>query len=241
MPLKIIRRPACTSHSDSAAPAQTSGAARKPRLKARIISLLGYLVILAVGKTLRWRVIGWDRLESVYRAGKKPIMVFWHGRIFMASYYFRNRGIVVMTSLHRDGDYIAGVIRSLGYEAARGSSSRGSVGATKEALESLRKGRDIGFAIDGPRGPRHVAKRGPTYIAWKSGHPVLPFNVSAKRKWKLKSWDHFQIPVPFSRALVEIGEPIYVDANVPKEKLEEYDRRVQEALDKLVANNRRRE
>ena len=162
-------------------------------------------------------------------------MVFWHGRIFMASYYFRNRGIVVMTSRHRDGDYIAEVIQRLGYEAARGSSSRGSLGATREALAALRSGKDVGFAIDGPRGPRYVAKRGPTYIAWKSGHPILPFNVSVKRKWKLKSWDHFQIPWPFSRAHVEIGEPIYIDADFPKERLTEYDRRVQEALDELRA------
>ncbi|MDR0310248.1 MAG: lysophospholipid acyltransferase family protein [Acidobacteriota bacterium] len=205
------------------------------RLKTHIISLLGYWLILCVGKTLRWRVEGWDRLESVYRAEKNPIMVFWHGRIFVASYFFRNRGIVVMTSRHRDGDYIAGVIRRLGYHAARGSSSRGSVGATREALEALRNGRDIGFAIDGPRGPRHVVKRGPIYIAWKSGHPVLPFNVSAERKWTLKSWDHFEIPVPFSRARVEIGEPVYVNAGIPKERLEEYDRRVQESLDELSA------
>jgi lysophospholipid acyltransferase (LPLAT)-like uncharacterized protein len=203
------------------------------RLKTHIISLLGYLFILGIGKTLRWHVIGWERLESVYRAGKNPIMVFWHGRIFMASYYFRNRGIVVMTSRHRDGDKIAGVIRRLGYEAARGSSSRGSIGATREALEAVRSGKDIGFAIDGPRGPRYVAKRGPTYIAWKSGHPVLPFNISVERKWKLKSWDHFQIPKPFSRARVEIGEPIYIDADVPKERLAEYDGQIQESLDKL--------
>jgi len=163
-------------------------------------------------------------------------MVFWHGRIFTASYYFRNRGIVVMTSRHRDGDYIAEVIRRLGYEAARGSSSRGSIGATREALEAVRDGKDIGFAIDGPRGPRYVAKRGPTYIAWKSGCPILPFNVSVKRKWRLKSWDHFQIPKPFSRALVEIGEPIYIDAGVPKNRLAEYDRQVQEALDALCAD-----
>jgi len=204
------------------------------RLKTRVISWLGYLIILGVGKTLRWRVIGWDRLESVYRAGNNPIMVFWHGRIFMASYYFRNRGIVVMTSRHRDGDYIAEVIRRLGYEAARGSSSRGSLGATREALEALRNGKDLGFAIDGPRGPRYVVKRGPTYVAWKSGHPILPFTVSVKRKWKLKSWDHFQVPMPFSRARVEIGEPVYIDAGIPKERLAEYDGRVQEALDELL-------
>ena len=207
---------------------------RLKQLKTRIISLLGYLVILGVGKTLRWRVKGWNRLESVYRAGKKPIMVFWHGRIFMASYYFRNCGIVVMTSRHRDGDYIAEVIRLLGYETARGSSSRGSLSATREALEAVRNGKAIGFAIDGPRGPRYLVKRGPTYLAWKSGHPILPFNISVKRKWKLKSWDHFQIPMPFSRACVEIGEPIYINTDIPKERLDEYDDLVQAALDSII-------
>ena len=207
-------------------------------LKARLISSLGYWIIVGICKTLRWRVVGWDRLEYVYYTGKNPIMVFWHDRIFTASYYFRNRGIVVMTSMHRDGEYISEVIRRLGYKAARGSSSRGSIGATRMAIKALQKGTDIGFAIDGPRGPRHVAKRGPTYIAWKSGHPVLPFNISLMRKWKLKSWDHFQIPVPFSRALVEIGVPIYIDADIPKNSLMEYDRQVQESLDKLVENGR---
>ena len=204
------------------------------RLKSHVVSLLGYWIILGVGKTLRWRVIGWDRLESVYRAGKNPIMVFWHGRIFMASYYFRNRGIVVMTSRHQDGDYIAEVIQRLGYESARGSSSRGSLGATRDALEAVRNGKDIGLAVDGPRGPRYVAKRGPTYIAWKSGHPVLPFNISVTGKWKLKSWDRFQVPRPFSLARVEIGEPIYISGDIPKERLTEYDTRVQEALNELA-------
>ena len=209
------------------------------QLKARVISFLGYWIIVGVCKTLHWRVIGWENLESVYDAKKNPIMVFWHDRIFAASYYFRNRGIVVMTSMHRDGDYIAEVIRRLGYEAARGSSSRGSIGATREALEAMRNGKDIGFAIDGPRGPRHVVKRGPTYIAWKSGNPVLPFNVTVTKKLKMNSWDLFQIPCPFSRVRVEIGEPIYVDPDVPKEWLAEYDRQVQESLDKLVTKGRK--
>ena len=203
------------------------------RFKSRIISSLGYWIIRGVGGTLRWRVIGWDRLESVYQADQRPILAFWHGQIFMASYYFRNRGIVVMTSRHRDGDYIAEVIRRLGYEAVRGSSTRGGHGATREALTAVRGGKDIGFAIDGPRGPRYIAKRGATYIAWKSGHPVVPFSVSVGKKWTLNSWDHLQIPCPFSRALVEIGEPIHVDATATKEQLVEHDRQLQAALDNL--------
>lgn len=183
------------------------------RLKIRLISWLGYWVIRAVGATLRWETRDMHNLESVYASGKRAILAFWHGRIFLATYFFRRRGIVVMISHNRDGEYIARVIRRFGYGVARGSSSRGSHGATVEILRSLKTGKDAGFAMDGPRGPRYVSKPGAAYVASKSGFPVVPFNISVERKWVLRSWDHFMIPRPFSRALVVIGAPIYAPEN----------------------------
>jgi lysophospholipid acyltransferase (LPLAT)-like uncharacterized protein len=197
------------------------------------IAFLGYWIIRIVGSTLRWNVINWDILDSVYCSGKRLILAFWHGRIFMASYYFRNRGIVVMTSQNRDGEYIARVIRRFGYGVARGSSSRGSHSAIIETLHALKEGKDIGFTIDGPRGPRYIAKPGAVYMAWKSGNPIIPFNVSAEKKWVMQSWDHFQVPKPFSRAILLIGNPIYVDKSTSKENLGIYEKRVQLALDEL--------
>ena len=194
---------------------------------------LGYWIIRIVGISLRWQVVRWDTLDGVYSSGKRLILAFWHGRIFMASYYFRRRGVVVMTSQNRDGEYIARVIQRFGYGVARGSSSRGSQRAAIEALRALKGGNDIGFTIDGPRGPRYIAKPGAVYMAWKSGNPIIPFNISVERKWVMKSWDHFQIPKPFSRAIVLIGDPIYVDPNTPKGELEKYLNKVQIALDEL--------
>jgi lysophospholipid acyltransferase (LPLAT)-like uncharacterized protein len=182
---------------------------------------------------LRWEAIDFQNLESVRKAGRSSIMTFWHGRIFMATYYFRNRGIVVMTSQNRDGEYIARVIERFGYGAARGSSTRGSHGATVEALRSLNMGKDVGIAIDGPRGPRYVAKRGAAYLAQKSGCPVLPFCVSAERKWITHSWDHFQFPKPFSRAVVLIGKPIYVGRNCSEEEMHTLEAQIQNSLDEL--------
>lgn len=203
------------------------------RLKVSLVSTLGYWIIRIIGKSLRWQAVHWDALESVHKRGKRLILAFWHGRIFTASYYFRRRGIVVMTSRNRDGEFIARVIQRLGYEAARGSSSRGSLGAALEALRALKNGKDIGFTMDGPRGPRYVAKPGAAFMAWKSGNPVVPFHVAAEKKWTLRSWDHFQIPRPFSRALVLIGDPIYIDPATRKEEIAAYEARIQHELDAL--------
>lgn len=138
-----------------------------------------------------------------------------------------------MTSRNRDGDYIARVIKRFGYQPARGSSSRGSLGATIECLRGMKNGRDLGITIDGPRGPRYIAKPGAAYLARKSGNPVLPFNISVKKKWTLNSWDHFQIPQPFSRAVLVAGNPIYVDANATEEEIQAAEQEIQRSLDAL--------
>jgi lysophospholipid acyltransferase (LPLAT)-like uncharacterized protein len=203
------------------------------RFKIGLIPFLGYWAIRLIGATLRWEVEGLHCLDTIHAAGKQLILTFWHGRIFMATYYFRNRGIVVMTSQNRDGEYIARVIQRFGYKAARGSSSRGSHRATVECLLAMKNRRDLGLTIDGPRGPRYVAKPGAAYLAKKSGNPVIPFNVAVEKKWVMHSWDHFQIPKPFSRAVVLIGDPIYADAGISREQMQATETKIQSALDEL--------
>jgi lysophospholipid acyltransferase (LPLAT)-like uncharacterized protein len=203
------------------------------RFKITLISTLGYWIIRIIGGTLRWEVIDWQNLEQVHDAGKRWVLAFWHGRIFMATYYFRNKGIVVLTSQNRDGEYIARVIQRFGYGVARGSSTRGSHRAAVEALRALANGKDVGITMDGPRGPRYVAKRGAAFIARKSGNPVVPFSVSAEKKWVMRSWDQFQIPKPFSRAVVLIGNPIYIDAGAAEQDIRAIEERIQNSLDEL--------
>jgi lysophospholipid acyltransferase (LPLAT)-like uncharacterized protein len=204
------------------------------RIKISAISVLGYWIMRLIGATLRWQAVKIQTIEEARACGKRVIMTFWHGRIFTASYFFRDQGILVMTSRNRDGEYIARVIEKLGYQAARGSSSRGSHAATVECLRGMKEGKDIGLAIDGPRGPRYIAKPGAAYMARKSGNPVLPFSISLDRKWILKSWDHFQIPKPFSRAVVLAGDPVYVDANATTGEINAAEEKIQRALEELV-------
>ena len=198
-----------------------------------LICWLGYWVIRAVCSTLRWEYLGWEEEKSVHASGKQIVYAFWHGRMFLASYFFRNRGIVVMVSNNRDGEYIARVIERLGYGTARGSSSRGSRGATFEMLRALQSGRDCAVTGDGPRGPRYVAKPGAAYIAWKSGCPLMPFTASAQRKWVLPSWDHFIVPRPFSRALALMGKPIHIDSGAGEQEIHKAEAEIQRALEEL--------
>ena len=198
-----------------------------------IVSTVGYLIIRAIGITLRWQVEGWHHFLGIQANGKPMVFAFWHGRILASTYFWRNRGIVVMTSRSRDGDFIARVIELFGYGTARGSSSRGSHRAMAEMIRYLRRGTDVAFTMDGPRGPRYVAKTGALWLSAKTGNPILPFNITPRAKWVLPSWDHYQIPKPFTRALVSIGEPIYVPRDATEAERDEVQVRIQQSLDDL--------
>ena len=117
-----------------------------------------------------------------------------------------------MTSQSFDGEYIARFIQRFGYGAVRGSSTRGGVGAIVEMARLMRAGCTTAFTIDGPKGPRYVAKMGAVLLAKKSGHPILPVTMALERYWTTPSWDLFQIPKPFTRARVYVAPPIYVPA-----------------------------
>ena len=137
-------------------------------------------------------------------------MAFWHGRILSATYYFRRRGIVVITSENFDGEWIAGIIERFGYGTARGSTSRGARKALLQLTHDIAAGKPAGFTVDGPRGPARVAQPGAVWLAKATGHPVLPFHLEADRHWTLKSWDRTQIPKPCATVSIAMGEPFQV-------------------------------
>ena len=201
--------------------------------KSWLIGWIGYFVISIIGPTVRWQSEGDSHLDDIYKSGNRAIFTFWHGRIFPAAYYWRHRGIVVMTSMNRDGEAIARCIQRLGYGVARGSSSRGGFRALAQMAREIRRGRDAAFTIDGPRGPRYVAKQGPVLLARKTGAAVFCFHISMKHKIQLKSWDEFQIPLPFTKALVLKAEPIWAPENASEGCLRDLHQLMQATLDRL--------
>jgi len=210
-----------------------SAATKKDVFKAWFIGWTGFLIIHIIGRTIHWESEGDSHLDDIYKTGNRAIFTFWHGRIFPATYYWRRRGIVVMTSMNRDGEAIAQCIQRFGYGAARGSSSRGGFRALAEMARMIRAGRDAAFTIDGPRGPRYVAKQGPVLLAMKTGAAIFCFHISMKHKLQLKSWDEFQIPLPFTRALVLKAAPIWVPPNASEAELRDLHQQIQGTLDKL--------
>lgn len=205
---------------------------RKP-FRTALISWAGYWIIRLIGRTIRWESEGTEHLDAIHRAGRNAIFTFWHGRIVPATWYWRNRRIVVMTSLNRDGEIIAGCIKRHGYDAARGSSSRGGLRALAQMARAIGEGRDVAFTIDGPRGPRYVAKPGPAILARRTGAAVLCFHIALDRKVQLDSWDHFQIPLPFTRARMFIAPPIWVARESSEDAVRSAHGQIQRTLDGL--------
>jgi lysophospholipid acyltransferase (LPLAT)-like uncharacterized protein len=185
------------------------------RFQVAAIAALGYPLINLLGHTLRWRVEGLQHFETVIAGGRAPVMAFWHGRILSATFYFRRRGIVVMTSENFDGEWIARIIERFGYGTARGSTSRGGRRALLQLVRDIKEGKPAGFALDGPRGPARVAQPGAVWLAGAAGQPLLPFHLEASRYWELGSWDRTQIPKPFSTVTLVVGEPLVVPPDLP--------------------------
>jgi lysophospholipid acyltransferase (LPLAT)-like uncharacterized protein len=213
--------------------ADLSSYSAKKRFLIRAADLAFFLLIKVIGRTIRWQVDGWENWEAATREGQIPIYTFWHNRVFLATYFWQQRRIVVMTSQSFDGEYIARFIQRFGYGAARGSSTRGAVGAIIEMARLMRAGSPTAFTIDGPKGPRYVAKMGAVLLAKKTGQPILPFTITA-RHWEAKrSWDGFQVPLPFSRARVNLAPPMYVPADADESSLAAKRDQLQAALDEI--------
>jgi lysophospholipid acyltransferase (LPLAT)-like uncharacterized protein len=193
---------------------------RVKRLQAWAIASVGYRLVAMLGSTLRWRTEGLEHFDNLVESGRQPVMAFWHGRILPATYYFRRRGIVVITSENFDGEWIAGIIERFGYGTARGSTSRGGRRALLQLARDLAAGKPAGFTLDGPRGPARVAQPGAVWLAKATGHPVLPFHLEASRHWTLKSWDRTQIPKPFATVALVVGEPFTVPRDADDDVIE---------------------
>jgi hypothetical protein len=214
--------------------ADLSAYSLKQRLLIRLADWAFYLLIKIIGKTVKVEHEGAENYAAVERAGKLPIICFWHNRIFLGTYFHRNRRIVVITSQSFDGEYIARFIQRFGYGAVRGSSTRGGVGALVEMIRVMKNGFATSFSIDGPKGPRYVAKSGACLLAKKTGNPMLPFLVEAEKFWTIKSWDKLQIPKPFTRAKLFHAAPIYVASDASDAEIESKREELQKQLDELV-------
>jgi lysophospholipid acyltransferase (LPLAT)-like uncharacterized protein len=198
------------------------------------VSAVGPIFIFLLGKTLRIKRVGEENLNPIQKNQGQVIYAFWHGRMLILSYSHRWQKIHVLISQHRDGELIARIIQRLGFVSVRGSTTRGGTKAIFEMANKGASGYNIAITPDGPKGPKFKVQLGTVYIAQRSGMPIVPITNSAKSCWILPSWDGFLIPKPFSRAVIIIGEPIYVPLESTSQELEGKREEVEKKLVELT-------
>jgi lysophospholipid acyltransferase (LPLAT)-like uncharacterized protein len=200
-----------------------------------LISWSSYLAISLIGSTLRCS-ISWEEPPSPPGATyEKPVIYsFWHRAVFASAWLWRKLGFAVMVSRSFDGEYIARTIEKLGFAAVRGSSSRGGAQGLLGMRRQLELGNSVAFTIDGPRGPKDVAKPGPVLLSRGSGLPMAAFYVALSDAWVLKTWDAMLIPKPFAKALVRVSAKMRVPAEANAAEMEKFHGQLQAALERVT-------
>ena len=172
-------------------------------------------------------------MEQLRVPGGRAILAIWHETFPIAVYFLRNTGYHALASYSFDAEMGVRVLRRFGLFSVRGSSSHGGREAVINLQEALKHVPCVGFTLDGPRGPRRVAKAGIGVLSARAGVPVVPIAVAASPAWRLKSWDQMIVPKPGARIVAEFGEPIAAPRDDSPEEVERMRVRVEESLNDL--------
>jgi lysophospholipid acyltransferase (LPLAT)-like uncharacterized protein len=181
----------------------------KRRVMLAVVPRVAALLIRAVGATLKYRDVNAPGVPNGHTIPGPVVFAFWHCSMLTCAHRFRNLGIAILISRSFDGELIARTVERLGFIAVRGSSSRGGAAGLKGMADAYRAGHRCAFTADGPKGPAMVAKAGPVQLAelveatW-----IGAYHAEPTRAWRLKTWDSFIVPKPFST--VTFGWPAHV-------------------------------
>ncbi len=168
----------------------------------------------ALCKTLRVSYKNKKVIDELRKKKQNYVLAFWHGTMLLPWFLHRNDGFAALTSKSKDGDLLARQLKHWKYKVVRGSSSKGGDVALGIMVDHAKNGFSIAITPDGPRGPEHEFKAGAVITAKKSGVPIVLLGVGIKSKKKLKSWDKFQVPNPFSSVKVIYSDAVSVDAKL---------------------------
>jgi lysophospholipid acyltransferase (LPLAT)-like uncharacterized protein len=202
------------------------------KLKFLIVGILGSWLIRLLAFTIRID----DEPKGFNEKTKtiKAVYEFLLCMMLIPAYVGRKSKIQVLISQHSDGEYIAQVIKRLGFGVIRGSTTRGGIRALKALVDKIREGCPVAITPDGPRGPRFVVQTGVIYLGKKTQLPVIPVVVGLSSYWELPSWDRFRIPKPFSRALMLYGDPIHIPSNLSEEDMEHHRLKLEQIMREMV-------
>jgi lysophospholipid acyltransferase (LPLAT)-like uncharacterized protein len=189
-------------------------------LRYEAAGVLGAGIGGALFLTTRVSRAGTEHFEKFRIRGEPVIFVFWHGHLLPLVHYHRGEGIVVLVSEHADGEYITRVIERNGFGTVRGSSTRGGTTGLRGLVRAARSGKDLALTPDGPGGPPGEFKPSALLVAQLTGLPIIPLGVGASRGRRLRSWDAFLVPAPWSHVAIEYLPPRYVPREATRSDLE---------------------
>ena len=168
----------------------------------------------ALCKTLKVSYKNKKVIDELRKQKQNYVLAFWHGTMLLPWFLHKNDGFAALTSKSKDGDLLAKQLKHWKYKVVRGSSSKGGDVALEIMIDHAKNGYSIAITPDGPRGPEHKFKAGAVITAKKSLVPLVLVGIGIKSRKKLKSWDKFQIPNPFSSVKVIYSDPVYIDAKL---------------------------
>ena len=188
-------------------------------------------------RTLRFQIDDRARLINI-PPNERYIGALWHNRLLLLPFVVRRflpqRRGAALISTSRDGALLADLVERFGFEVVRGSSSRKGAAAIRQLADIIAKGKDAVITPDGPRGPAYELGQGIVFLAQLSGAAVIPINMEFSSCWRLKSWDRFILPKPFSQVRITFGTPHPVAQTATEEEFERERRRLQEVMMTLV-------
>jgi lysophospholipid acyltransferase (LPLAT)-like uncharacterized protein len=223
---------------DDSAPGARRGGTILERLALQAGSWIARALIVCLRHVMTWASEGEEVVTSLHDGRRPYIHAFYHDQLLMMTYSYlgrsRGRQLVVLSSRHRDGEYVSRTLERFGHRMVRGSTGRGGAAGLRELIRSLRGGQDVAVAVDGPRGPRHHVQTGVIEAARLGAAPIVPVAFAASRARTLRSWDAFLVPVPLARGAFVYGEPIAVPADADRAAMEMARRVLQDRLDRLT-------
>lgn len=183
----------------------------KPKGSQRLIAWTVFLVERLVTLSLR---CDWKDNSGLAGAQDSSPVIFclWHNRLAISMIVHRRYGrkLAALVSASKDGALLAAVLGRFGVAQVRGSSSRRGPQALLELTSRAKSGYDLAVTPDGPKGPRYIVQNGVIALAQVTGLPIIPVTCNTQPKICLKSWDGFQIPLPFAKCELILNEPIFV-------------------------------